>query len=120
MSISPSTARSSTRGQARSFQRKDGGTDGDGRDFRGQSRSNVTHASTTDPDARLYRQSHHGEAKLAYLGHLLIENRHGLIADARATQADGYAEREAGLWMLHAQGPAPAMASSDRWGRQRL
>jgi transposase len=87
----------------KSFQRKDGGTDGDGRQFRGDTRSNDTHASTTDPDARLYRRSHHGEAKLSYLGHLLIENRHGLIADACATQADGFAEREAGLWMLHAQ-----------------
>ena len=93
----------------KSFQRKDGGTDGDGRDFRGQSRTNDTHASTTDPDARLYRRTHHGEAKLSYVGHLLIENRHGLIADARATQADGFAEREAGLWMLHAQSArAPA------------
>ena len=88
---------------SQSFQRKGGGTDGDGRQFRGESRSNETHASTTDPDAKLYRRSHHGEAKLSYLGHLLIENRHGLIANARATQADGYAEREAGLWMLHAQ-----------------
>src|SRR5882672_6394733 len=88
----------------KSFQRKDGGTDGDGRQFRGQSRSNDTHASTTDPDARLYRRTHHGEAKLSYVGHLLIENRHGLIVDARATQADGFAEREAGLWMLHAEG----------------
>jgi transposase len=87
----------------KSFQRKDGGTDGDGRDFRGQQRKNDTHASKTDPDSRLYRRSHHGEARLAYLGHLLIENRHGLIADAMATQADGYAEREAGLLMLHAQ-----------------
>src|SRR5437867_11534582 len=51
----------------KSFQRKDGETDGDGRDFRGQSRTNDTHASTTDPDARLYRRSHHGEAKLSYL-----------------------------------------------------
>src|SRR4029453_13769156 len=57
----------------KSFQRKDGGTDGDGRQFRGESRSNETHASTTDPDAKLYRRSHHGEARLAYLGHLLIE-----------------------------------------------
>src|SRR6266851_7475953 len=45
----------------KSFQRKDGGTNGDGRQFRGESRSNETHASTTDPDARLYRRSHHGE-----------------------------------------------------------
>jgi transposase len=87
----------------KSFQRKDGGS-GDGRQFRGETRSNDTHASTTDPNAKLYRRSNHGDAKLSYLGHLLIENRHGLIADARATPADGYAEREAGLWMLHAQG----------------
>ncbi len=87
----------------KSFQRKDGGTDGDGRDFRGQQRKNDTHASKTDPDSRLYRRSNHGEARLAYLGHLLIENRHGLIADAMATRADGHAEREAGLLMLHAQ-----------------
>ena len=52
----------------KSFQRKDGGTDGDGRDFRGESRTNDTHASTTDPDAKLYRRSHHGEARLAYWG----------------------------------------------------
>jgi len=87
----------------KSFQRKDGGTDGDGRNFRGQERTNDTHASTTDPDARLYRRSNNAEARLAYLGHLLIENRHGLIADAMATQADGYAERDAAMLMLHAQ-----------------
>jgi transposase len=87
----------------KSFQRKDGGTDGDGRDFRGQQRKNDTHESKTDPDARLYRRSNSAESRLAYLGHLLIENRHGLIADAMATLADGYAEREAGLLMLHAQ-----------------
>jgi transposase len=87
----------------KSFQRKDGGTDGDGRDFRGQQRKTETHASTTDPDARLYRRTPHGEARLSYLGHLLIENRHGLIADAMATHADGHAEREAVLLMVHAQ-----------------
>ena len=87
----------------KSFQRKDGGTDGDGRNFRGQERKNDTHASKTDPDARLYRRSNHAESRLAYLGHLLIENRHGLIADAMATQADGHAERDAGVLMLHAQ-----------------
>src|SRR5215207_6100707 len=87
----------------KSFQRKDGGTDGDGRNFRGQNRKNDTHASTTDPDTRLYRRTHHGEAKLSYLGHLLIENRHGLIADAMATVADGYAEREAATLMACAQ-----------------
>jgi transposase len=87
----------------KSFQRKDGGTDGDGRDFRGQQRKNDTHASTTDPDARLYRRSNNAESRLAYLGHLLIENRHGLIADAKATIADGFAEREAATVMVHEQ-----------------
>ena len=84
----------------KSFQRKDGDTDGDGRDFRGQERKNDTHASTTDPDARLYRKSNNAEARLAYLGHLLMENRHGLIVDAQATIADGFAEREAATTML--------------------
>jgi hypothetical protein len=87
----------------KSFQRKDGGDDGDGSNFRGQARKNDTHASKTDPDARLYRKSHGAESRLAYLGHLLIENRHGLITDAMATTADGTAERDAGLLMLHAQ-----------------
>jgi len=87
----------------KSFQRKDGDPDGDGSNFRGQQRKNDTHASKTDPDARLYRKSSGAESRLAYLGHLLIENRHGLIADAMATTADGTAEREAGVLMLHAQ-----------------
>ena len=59
-----------------------------------QTRKNDTHASKTDPDARLYRKSE-AEARLAYLGHVLIENRHGLIVDAMATQATGTAERDA-------------------------
>lgn len=87
----------------KSFQRKDGKTDGDGTNFRGQTRTNDTHGSTTDPDAKLYRKSHGAESRLAYLGHLLIENRHGLIVDAMATQADGRAERDAALLMLHGQ-----------------
>jgi transposase len=87
----------------KSFQRKDGGPDGDGRHFRGDERKNDTHASKTDPDARLYRKSKGAESRLAYLGHLLIENRHGLIADARATLADGYGEREAATLMVCAQ-----------------
>ena len=57
----------------------------------------------TDPDARLYRKSTGAESRLAYLGHLLIENRHGLIVDALATQATGRAEREAAELMLRAQ-----------------
>jgi transposase len=89
----------------KSFQRKDGGDDGgrDGRDFHGQTRKNTTHASKTDPDARLYRKSDGAESRLAYLGHLLIENRHGLIVDAMATTADGYGEREAATTMVAAQ-----------------
>jgi transposase len=87
----------------KSFQRKDGGPEGDGRDFRGTERKNDTHASKTDPDARLYRKSNGTESRLAYLGHLLIENRHGLIADAMATVADGMAERAAASLMIQAQ-----------------
>ena len=56
----------------KSFQRKDGPTDSDGRNFHGESRKNDTHASKTDPDAKLYRRSHHGDARLSYLGHLVI------------------------------------------------
>jgi len=87
----------------KSLQRKDGGSDDDGRNFHGQSRKNDTHASTTDPDARLYRKGNAMEARLAYVGHLLIDNRQGLIVEAMATQADGYAERDAALQMLQAQ-----------------
>jgi hypothetical protein len=86
----------------KSFQRKDGDSDRDGSDFRGEQRKNGTHASKTDPDARLYRKSNGAESRLAYLGHLLIENRHGLIADAMATTADG-TEREAATLMVNEQ-----------------
>ena len=65
-------------------------------------RRNDTHTSTTDPDARWYRTSNGAESRLAYLGPLLIENRHGLIADAMATIADGFAEREAATRLVHA------------------
>src|ERR1043165_1450722 len=85
----------------KSFQRKDGGPEGDGRNFHGESRRNDTHASTTDPDAKLYRKGHGHEARLAYLGHLVIENRHGLIVDAMASTADGRAEREVATVLLH-------------------
>lgn len=74
--------------------------DGDGRDFRGQPRSNDTHASTTDPDARLYRKGNTA-SELRYIGHTLADNRHGLIANARVTQADGHAEREAAKAMIN-------------------
>jgi transposase len=84
----------------KSFQSKDGPRAGDGRDFRGQQRKNDTHASTTDPDAKLYRKSHNAEARLAYLGHALIENRNGLVVEAMATTADGRAERDAAILLM--------------------
>jgi transposase len=85
----------------KSFRAKDGSDDGDGSNFHGQKRSNQTHASTTDSDARLYKKSYGKESKLSYLGHVLVENRNGLIAAAMVTHADGYAERDAALLMLH-------------------
>jgi transposase len=84
----------------KSFQKKDDG-DSDPGQFRGDKRSNETHASKTDPDAKLYRKGHGQEARLGYLGHVLMENRSGLIVDAMLTQADGTAERDAALLMLH-------------------
>ena len=65
-------------------------------DFKGEKRSRDTHESKTDKDALLYKKSPGTGAKLCYLGHLLMENRHGLVVDAQVTQATGIAEREAG------------------------
>jgi transposase len=73
------------------------------RDFRGEKRTNETHASTTDPDARLLRKGRGKEAKLCHMGHLLMENRNGLIVDALVTEACGTAERDAALAMLGRQ-----------------
>jgi transposase len=87
----------------KSFQRKDhgdGGSEGGGRNFHGEQRRNDTHASKTDPDARLYKKSSGQEAKLSYLGHTVVENRNGLVVAAMTTQADGTAERDAGLLMV--------------------
>ncbi len=69
-------------------------------DFKGEKRSNATHASTTDPDARLYRKSDAAPAVLGYLAHGLMENRNGLIVDVQTTPATGTAERDAALTML--------------------
>lgn len=91
----------------KSFQRKEDDPDDQGRNFRGQPRKNETHASKTDPEARLYRKSDGMEARLAYLGHVLMENRHGLVVQARATPATGTAEREAAVDMLRAQRLGP-------------
>lgn len=68
--------------------------------FHGEKRSNKTHASTTDPEARLARKGKGKEAKLCYSGHALMDNRNGLCVDFRIAPADGYAERDEGLAML--------------------
>jgi transposase len=70
------------------------------RDWKGQKRSNATHESTTDPDARLFRKSSNTAATLCYSGHLLVENRSSLIVDAELATADGHAERATALKML--------------------
>jgi transposase len=74
-------------------------------DFRGEKRSNATHASTTDPDARLYKKSPGTGAILCFMGHALMENCSGLIVQGELTQADGKAERRAALDMIHRHAP---------------
>ena len=90
----------------KSFRPKDGsgeppqpGRNGE-RSFHGEKRSNETHASTTDPEARLYRKSRGQASRLCYMGHVLMENRSGLVVEARLTPATGTAEREAALAMI--------------------
>jgi transposase len=87
----------------KSFRRKDGkgkppGVSGEV-DFHGEKRKNQTHASTTDPDARLFKKSKGSEAKLNYMGHVLMENRNGLLVQTFLTEAAGRAERDAALLM---------------------
>ena len=100
----------------KSFRPRDGGDEPPGpgrngeRDFHGEKRSNATHASTTDPDAKLYRKGDGQPARLAYMGHLLMENRNGLVVGACLTQATGTAEREAAL----------ALLAAHRRGRRRV
>jgi transposase len=93
----------------KSFQPKEGGpsqppSGGEGRNedvnYRGQKRSNDTHASTTDPDARLSKKSHGGEARLSYMGHVLMENRNGLVVDSRLSISSGTAEAEVAVEMV--------------------
>jgi transposase len=74
-------------------------------DFHAEQRSNETHQSTTDPEARLYRKGPGKEAKLNYLGHVLMENRHGLAVQRELTPATGTAEREAAVALIAAQAP---------------
>jgi transposase len=94
----------------KSFRPKDGsgeppspGRNGE-RNFHKEKRSNETHASTTDPDARLYRKAAGRESRLCFMGHVLMENRNGLAVDAALTHATGTAEREAALGMLDRRG----------------
>jgi len=88
----------------KSFRPKDGSGDADGgTNFHGQQRKNDTHASTTDPDSRLYRKAAGREAKLSYMGHAIMENRHGLAVAGMVTLATGTAERRASETMLKAK-----------------
>jgi transposase len=115
-------------------------------DFRGERRRAETHVSSTDPEARLYKKAAGQASKLGYLGHVLTENRHGLVVDVELTEANGTAEREAALRMvrrstggratlgadrgydtrgfvaeLRAQGVTPHVARNDRrWGRSSI
>jgi hypothetical protein len=108
----------------KSFKAKDppdggGGVAGDRNapvDFKGEKRSNATHRSTTDPDARLYRKGPGMEAKLCFIGHGLMENRSGLIVDARLTRVSGHAERLAALDMIQsfADRPSAITLSADK------
>jgi transposase len=95
--------------------RRDGGRNAP-TDFRGQKRSNETHRSTTDPDARLYRKGPGMEARLCFIGHGLMENRSGLIVDARLTRVSGHAERLAALDMVQhvADRPCAVTLGADR------
>jgi hypothetical protein len=84
-------------------------------DFHGQKRSNATHASTTDPEARLYRKGKGKEARLSFMGHALMENRHGLIVDGRVSEASGTAERDEAEAMIKAvPGRHPITVGGDK------
>lgn len=84
----------------------DGGRNGE-TDFHGHKRSNATHASSTDPQARLYRKGAGKEARLCFIGHALMENRSGLLVDGCVTPADGHAERVAALHMIEPRADRP-------------
>jgi transposase len=92
----------------KSFRRKDGSDEPPGpgrnspRDFRGETLSNETHASTTDPDARLYKKAAGAAAKLCHMGHAVMENRSCLVVETKVTQASGTAEAEAAAAMIGA------------------
>ncbi|MEQ8694265.1 MAG: IS5 family transposase [Gammaproteobacteria bacterium] len=106
----------------KSFRHKEGGDDDNsdgqgrnaGRNFHGEKRTNETHASTTDPEARMYRKSHVGAARLCFAGHVLMENRNGLAVDAMVSVADGKSEREAALEMLARRPGARVTVGADK------
>jgi transposase len=93
---------------------KDGGGRNAERDFHGEKRKNDTHSSTTDPDARLFRKGAGKEAKLCHMGHLMTENRNGLIVDARLTEANGTAERTTALAMIEDNASPGSTVGGDR------
>ena len=88
-------------------------------DFHGERRSNATHASTTDPDSRLMRKAPGHEAKLAYVGSVLMENRHGLVVDAQAAIASGTAERDTAIAQVEALPPGRKTIGGDKGFDQR-
>jgi transposase len=90
----------------KSFRAKDGSGGGDGANFPKEKRRNDTHASTSDPESRLYRKAAGREAKLCYMGHATMENRHGLAVAGLVTKATGTAERRASEAMLKAKAKA--------------
>jgi transposase len=105
----------------KSFRPKDGsgeppdpGRNGE-RDFHGEQRTNETHASATDPEAKLFRKGRGKEAKLCFIGHALMENRHGLLVDSRVSEANGTAERDVAETMLAAvPGRHPITVGGDK------
>ena len=103
----------------KSFRPKEGSGGGDDaqppagrnaeRDFKGEKRSNQTHASTSDPDAKLYRKGHGQSSRLCFMGHLLMEHRNGLIVDAELTRAGGLAGvADGGMWVSNHTSTTPA------------
>jgi transposase len=104
----------------KSFRPKDGPPpEGGGRnpavDFHGEKRLNRTHASTTDPEARLFKKAKGKEAKLCFMGHVLMENRHGLVVSPRLTAATGTAEREAAVGLVEGvPGRHPITVGADK------
>jgi len=104
----------------KSFRPKDerddppGGGRNTSRDFHGEGRTNDSHASTTDPDARLFRKGRGKEARLCFMVHVLMENRHALVVEAELTRAAGFAERRAAVELVGARaGMGPITVGAD-------